>query len=107
MSAKGLVAGLSLVAGSAMILMGVLNLVFSEGFFMMEWMGAFLALYGLSYLCGPRMAMTISGAVLVAGSIGDIVLLGGMAPVNWVMANYMLFVHAVLGSLAGVQIGKG
>ena len=26
---------------------------------------------------------------------------GGMAPVNWVMANYVLFVHAVLGSLAG------
>lgn len=94
-------AGLPLVVGSALISLAVLNLVFSEGFFILEWMGAFLALYGLSYLCGPRVAMTISGVVLVAGSLGDIVLLGGMTPVNWIMANYMLFVHTVLGSLAG------
>ena len=87
--------------GSALISLAVLNLVFSEGFFMLEWMGAFLALYGLSYLFGHRVAITISGAILVAGSLGDIVLLGGTAPINWVMANYMLFVHAVLGSLAG------
>jgi len=106
------VAGLPLVAGSALISLAVLNLVFSEGFFMLEWMGAFLALYGLSYLFGPRTAIIISGAILVAGSLGDIVLLGGMAPVNWIMANYMLFVHAVLGTLAGRMMkeftsGKG
>jgi len=101
MSSKSLVAGLPLVVGSALISLAVLNLVFSEGFFMLEWMGAFLALYGLSYLCGHRVAITISGAILVAGSLGDIVLLGGMVPINWIMANYMLFVHAVLGSLAG------
>jgi hypothetical protein len=79
----------------------VLNLIFSEGAFMLEWRGAFLALYGLSYLFGPRTAITISGAVLVAGSLGDIVLLGGMTPLNWTMANYMVFVHAILGSIAG------
>ena len=94
-------AGLPLVAGSTLILMAVLNLVFSEGFFMLEWMGAFLTLYGLSYLCGPRMAIALSGAVLVAGSLGDIVLLGGMTPVNWTITNYMVFVHAILGSLTG------
>ena len=68
---------------------------------MLEWRGAFLAFYGLSYLGGPRMAMALSGAVLVAGSLGDIILLGGMTPLNWTMANYMVFVHAILGSLAG------
>jgi len=68
------VAGLPLVIGSALISFAVLNLVFSEGFFMLEWMGVFLALYGLSYLGGPRMAMALSGVVLVAGSLGDIVL---------------------------------
>jgi hypothetical protein len=101
MSSRGLVAGLPLVAGSALISLAVLNLVFSEGFFMLEWMGAFLVFYGLSYLGGPRMAMALSGVVLVAGSLGDIVLLGGMTPLNWTMANYMVFVHAILGSLAG------
>jgi len=112
MSTKGLVAGLPLVAGSILILLAVLNLVFSEGFFMLEWMGAFLVFYGLSYLGGPRITITLSGAILVAGSFGDIVLLGGMAPINWIMANYMVFVHASLGSIAGYLIrespaGKG
>jgi len=69
--------------------------------FILEWRGAFLAFYGLSYLGRPRMAMALSGAVLVAGSLGDIVLLGGMTPLNWTMANYMVFVHAILGSFAG------
>jgi hypothetical protein len=101
MSSRSLVAGLPLVAGSALISLAVLNLVFSEGFFMLEWMGAFLVFYGLSYLGGPRMAMALSGVVLVAGSLGDIVLMGGVTPLNWTMANYMVFVHAVLGSLAG------
>jgi len=101
MSSKSLVAGLPLVSGSALISLAILNLVFSEGFFMLEWMGVFLALYGLSYLCGPRLAIILSGVVLVSGSLGDIVLLGEMAPINWIMANYMLFVHAVLGSIVG------
>jgi len=65
------------VAGSALILMAVLNLVFSEGAFMLEWMGAFLVFYGLSYLVGTRPTLPIAGAVLVAGSLGDIILLGG------------------------------
>ncbi len=112
MSSRSLVAGLPLFAGSALISLAVLDLVFSEGFFMLEWMGAFLALYVLSFLCGPRVAMTISGAVLVAGSLGDIILLGGMTPINWTMTNYMVFVHAILGSLAGRMMkeftsGKG
>jgi len=68
---------------------------------MLEWRGAFLAFYRLSYLGGPRMAMALSGAVLVAGSLGDIILLGGMTPLNWTMANYMVFVNAILGSFAG------
>jgi len=79
MSSRGLVAGLPLVAESALILMVVLNLVFSEGFFMLEWMGAFLVFYGLSYLVGTRPTLPIAGAVLVAGSLGDIILLGGDA----------------------------
>ena len=67
----------------------------------MEWMGVFLALYGLSYLEGPRVAITLSGVVLVAGSLGDMTLIGGLNPLDWIMVNYMLFIHAALGSLAG------
>jgi len=101
MYSRNIVAGLPLMIGSILISLAVLNLVFSEGFFMLEWMGAFLALYGLSYLYGPRIAITISVTILVAGSIGDIILLGGMTPLNWTMANYMVFVHTSLGTLAG------
>ena len=67
----------------------------------MEWVGAFLALYGLSYLAGSRVAINLSGAVLIAGSLGDMALLGGLNPLDWVMVNYMVFVHAALGAFAG------
>ena len=101
MSSRSLTAGLPLVAGSIMISIAVLNLPFPEGAFIMEWMGSFLALYGLSYLAGPRVSIALSGAILVAGSLGDMTLLGGLNPVDWIMVNYMVFIHATLGSLAG------
>ena len=101
MSSRSLTAGLPLVAGSIMISIAVLNLPFPEGAFIMEWMGSFLALYGLSYLAGPRVSIALSGAILVAGSLGDMTLLGGLNPVDWIMVNYMVFVHAALGALAG------
>ena len=84
-----------------MISIAVLNLPFPEGAFIMEWMGAFLALYGLSYLKGSRVALTFSGVALVAGSLGDMALLGGLNPLDWIMVNYMVFVHAALGALVG------
>jgi len=95
------VAGLPLAAGSIMIGVAVLNLPFPEGAFIMEWMGAFLAFYGLSYLAGTRPVLPFAGAVLVAGSLGDMALLGGLNPVDWIMVNYMVFVHAALGALVG------
>ena len=95
------VAGLPLVTGSIMISVAVLNLPFPEGAFIMEWMGAFLAFYGLSYLVGTRSVLPFAGAVLVGGSLGDMALLGGLNPVDWIMVNYMVFVHAVVGSMAG------
>jgi len=101
MSSRSLTAGLPLAAGSIMISFAVLNLPFPEGAFIMEWMGSFLALYGLSYLAGPRVSIALSGAILVAGSLGDMTLLGGLNPVDWIMVNYMVFIHATLGSLAG------
>ena len=101
MSSRSLTAGLPLAAGSIMISVAVLNLPFPEGAFILEWMGAFLALYGLSYLAGSRVAISLSGAVLVAGSLGDMALIGGLNPLNWIMVNYMVFVHAALGALAG------
>ena len=106
MSRRGLIAGLPLVAGSALISIAVFNIAFSEGAFMLEWMGAFLAFYGLSYLAGFRMAVSISGVILVAGIVGDIVFLGGMTPINWALANYMVFIHAALGSLTGQVVMK-
>ncbi|NQT09507.1 hypothetical protein HQ586_10560 [Candidatus Bathyarchaeota archaeon] len=111
MSSRSLTAGLPLVAGSILISIAALNLPFPEGAFIMEWMGAFLALYGLSYLAGSRVAITLSGAVLVAGSLGDMTLLGGLNPLGWIMVNYMVFVHAALGALVGhmmrENLGKG
>jgi hypothetical protein len=106
MSQRGLVVGLPLVAGSALISIAVLNVAFSEGAFMLEWMGAFLAFYGLSCLIGPRRAVALSGVILVVGIVGDIAFLGGMTPVDWTLANYMVFIHAVLGSLTGQIITK-
>ena len=82
MSRRGLIAGLPLVAGSALISIAVLNIAFIEGAFILEWMGAFLAFFGLSYLAGSRMAVSLSGVILVAGVVGDIVFLGEMAPIN-------------------------
>ncbi len=52
MSTKGLVAGLPLVAGSALISLAVLKLVFSEGFFL-EWVGAFLELVPGGFVVNP------------------------------------------------------
>jgi len=101
MSSKGLVAGLPLAAGSVMISIAVLNLPFPEGAFIMEWMGSFLAFYGLSCLVGTRPVLPIAGAVLVAGSLGDITLLGGLNPLDWIMVNYIVFIHAALGALTG------
>lgn len=101
MSSKGVVAGLPLVAGSIMISVAVLNLPFPEGAFIMEWMGAFLAFYGLSYLVGTGPVLPIAGTVLVAGSLGDMTLFGGLNPLDWIMVNYMVFIHAALGSLVG------
>ena len=101
MSSRNLIAGLPLTTGSALISIAVLEIVTSEGSFILEWMGAFLAFYGLSYLIGPRISIALSGVVLIAGSLGDILLLGGLTPLNWILANYMVFIHAAAGSLAG------
>ena len=101
MSSRSLIAGLPLATGSIMISIAVLNLPFPQGAFIFEWMGAFLAFYGLSYLVGTRPVLPIAGAILVAGTVGDISLIGGLNPVDWIMINYMVFIHGALGSLAG------
>lgn len=104
MSSRSITAGLPLAAGSIMISIAVLNLPFPEGAFIMEWMGSFLAFYGLSYLVGTRPVLPIAGAVLVAGSLGDMTLIGGLSPLDWIIVNYMVFIHAALGALAGRAI---
>ena len=93
--------GLPLITGSSMILIAVLNLPFPEGAFIFEWMGSFLVFYGLSYLIGTRFSLPITGAILVAGSLGDISFLGGFNPLEWILINYLVFIHAVLGTLTG------
>ena len=99
MSQRNLIATLPLTTGGIMIIIAVL--VSLESAFILEWMGAFLAFYGLSQLIGTRISIALSGFVLVAGSLGDIVLLGGLTPLNWTMANYMVFIHSAAGSLTG------
>lgn len=102
MSSRGLVACLPLAAGSALISVAVMPSTRPmAGAFIFEWMGSFLAFYGLSYLMGPRPALHLAGAVLVAGSLGDLALLGGLTPAGWAVVNYMVFVHAIAGSMAG------
>lgn len=107
MSSRSLPVGLPLATGSIMITIAVLNLPFPEGAFIMEWMGSFLAFYGLSYLVGTRPVLPIAGAVLVAGSLGDMILLGGLTPAGWALTNYMVFIHSAAGSLAGDMIKRG
>jgi len=101
MSQRFFIVVLPLVAGLGLISIAVLNLAFPGGTFILVWMGSFLVLYGLSFLVGSRVAMSLSGVILVAGSLGDMTLLGGMNPVDWIITNYMVFVHTVLGVAMG------
>jgi len=48
MSKREIVAGLPLATGSTLISVALLNSALLKGDFIMEWMGAFLAFYGLS-----------------------------------------------------------
>ena len=112
MSPRKIVFGLPLAAGSLLISMALLSpTLFKGGSFVLEWMGAFLIFYGLSYLMGTRPVLPLAGAVLVAGSIGDMTIIGGLNPSGWITVNYMVFIHAALGSLAGHMaaraFGKG
>jgi len=96
------VALLPLAAGSGLISMALLNLpLFSAGAFVMEWVGALLAFYGLTYLMGAKTVLPIAGAVLVTSSLADAVLIGRLNSTDWVIVNYMVFMHAILGSVAG------
>ncbi|GAG99705.1 unnamed protein product [marine sediment metagenome] len=70
-----------------------------ESAYILEWMGAFLAFYGLSTITGTRTSITLSTLVLVAGSLGDIVLLDGLTPLTWTLTNYMVFIHSAAGTL--------
>lgn len=106
MSRREMVAGLTLAAGSALISVAILNIASSEGAFIFEWVGSFLAFYGLSYLTGPRASIALSGVVLVIGSVGDMILLGGMTPLSWALINYMVFVHSAAGALAGYAVKR-
>jgi len=106
MSSREIVAGLPLATGSALISVALLNSTPLEGAFILEWMGAFLTFYGLSYLTGPRTSIALSGAVLLAGSLGDMILLGGLTPLNWTLVNYMVFVHSAAGALMGQAVKR-
>ena len=97
MSSRSLVAGLPLATGSALISVAII--AFPEGAFIMEWMGAFLAFYGLSHITGTRTSIILSALVLVTGSVGDIFILGGLTPVAWTLTNYMVFIHSCAGTL--------
>ena len=102
MSSRKLVACLPLAVGSALISVAIVPLMlFGAGAFVLEWVGSFLAFYGLSYLAGTRISLPLAGVVLVAGSLGDMMLLGGLTPTGWALTNYMVFIHAIVGSLTG------
>jgi hypothetical protein len=107
MSSK-MVALLPLAAGSGLISMALLNLpLFSAGAFVLEWVGALLAFYGLTYLIGAKTVLPIAGAVLVTSSLADAALIGRLNLTDWVIVNYMVFMHATLGSVAGHVIRAG
>lgn len=107
MPPKDIVACLPLAAGFLLISMAILpSTCFGSGAFVLEWVGSLLIFYGLSYMAGSIPCMSLAGAVLVAGVIGDIKLLGGASPIDWAITNYMVFVHSVLGSFAGPLVRR-
>ena len=72
----------------------------------LEWAGAFLAFLALTYAFKPRTAIAMNMIAFLIGSIVDSWLLG-MNPLGWVLTNYMLFVHAFLGSSIGLLLKNG
>jgi len=72
----------------------------------LEWAGAFLAFMALTYAFQPRTAIMMNMIAFLTGSIVDSWLLG-MNPLGWVLTNYMLFLHAFLGSSIGLLLKHG
>jgi len=72
----------------------------------MEWVGAFLAFTGLSYLLSPRFAFFFSVTAFVLGTLID-ALFAGFSPIGWSLTNYMVFVHSFLGVLIGNLLKHG
>ena len=72
----------------------------------LEWAGAFLAFMALTYAFQPRTAIMMNLIAFLTGSIVDSWLLG-MNPLGWVLTNYMLFLHAFLGSSIGLLLKHG
>ena len=96
-----------LVTGSALIALAILPASpLGVWAFLLEWAGSFLAFAGISYLAGPTLALPLAGAVLVAGNMGDLVMIGGLNPIDWALVNYMIFIHSAAGSLLGDAIRR-
>jgi hypothetical protein len=93
--------GSSFVAASLMFF-GYME---SQAFFL-EWIGIFLVFAGLTYFIGKRITLPLSVIVLVGGSLGDVLFLGNLSPLGWVLFNYMVFIHSLAGSLLGDAIRK-
>ena len=72
----------------------------------LEWAGAFLTFMALTYAFQPRTAIMMNIIAFLTGSIVDSWLLG-MNPLGWVLTNYMLFLHAFLGSSIGLLLKHG
>ncbi len=64
------------------------------------------AFYGLSYLTGVRPTLLLASVVLVAGNIGDVMLVGGM-PFTWGLTNYAVFTHSLIGAFLAESIKNG
>jgi hypothetical protein len=96
-----------LVMGSSFLAVSLMFFGYMESqAFFLEWIGTFLVFTGLTYFMGKKMTVPLSVVVLVGGSLGDVLFLGNLSPVRWVLFNYMVFMHSLAGSLLGDTIRK-
>jgi hypothetical protein len=95
----GIEAILPLIIGGFLTALGILptNLPYA---FLLEWMGALVAFTGISRL-STKLALTLSFSAFIIGGTGDSLLIRAPNPLGWTLTNYMVFIHALTGAMAG------
>jgi len=88
-----------MVLGGLLIATGLIQATPYAAF--LEWAGSLLAFTGISRLLNAKFALTLASSAFIMGSVGDLLFIKNPSPLNWTLTNYMVFVHALTGTLAG------